>query len=58
MRSVVSEAELNRAIDDALEELPEELGSQAIAVQAALASPGAWQAAEYQEPVVEIEPSE
>ncbi len=45
VKPLVSERELNEAIDAALEVLPQELASQALAVQAALASPGDWEAA-------------
>ena len=44
-RTLVSQSELVTAIDEALASLPEELGSQAIEIQAALASPGDWEVA-------------
>jgi len=51
---MVSERELNAAIDAALADLPEELASQALAVQAALASPGDWEAAKETPAVVDL----
>ena len=44
-RTLVSQSELVTAIDEALASLPEELGSQAIEIQAALATPGDWEVA-------------
>ncbi len=47
MKTLITETELNAAIDEALAELPEEMASQAIAVQSVLASPGDWEAAKH-----------
>lgn len=51
---MVSERELSAAIDAALANLPEELASQALAVQAALASPGDWETAKETPAVVDL----
>ena len=45
MKTLVSQSELVAAIDAALASLPEELGNRAIEIQAALATPGDWEAA-------------
>ena len=47
-KTICTETELNEAIDAALEALPQELASQALAVQAALASPGDWERAQFE----------
>lgn len=46
-RTLVSQSELVAAIDEALASLPEELSAQAVEIQAALATPGDWAAAEH-----------